>query len=239
MEDLLQISIPENMGMRRARTWFDTVFNPFLRGLEQERYLISIRNWTFRTEVHDTLSRIGAVGRWVDYAFRDNLIDVYDRFPEFEKYQKRHDFSANMLYISCAEYYQLLVNHIGLHEVVLSCCEDLLKRDDIRSDEVSKVDDLKEKIQVAPQQILPDIAEYLVNNIPEIDSRNVYSPLYNRYYLQIGEMLNTDEKLVSICRRTDKTGEYLLGIITEFHDYIFALRKTISDRFDMPYIESK
>ncbi len=189
--DIATFQLPPYLRERRARAWFDTVFTPYIRGLEQEQYLLSIRNWTYRS-YKNGLERIGKAERWVDYLYLDNLTDVRQSLPDFKACEESHDKLPNLLSNLCVQLDGEIKNNINfiatIDTLYINLRKNLIPEE---GDPLLIQDDFYE----TPQKIAIAISEYFVNNIKSLPDNNVVVYFYNKSYDQLENILKEDTNI--------------------------------------------
>ncbi|MBI3258905.1 MAG: hypothetical protein HYZ54_05455 [Ignavibacteriae bacterium] len=229
-KDIAVFQLPPNLRERRARAWFDSVFNPYIRGLEQELYLLSIHNWTYRSN-NNRLDRLGNAERWIDYLYIDNLTDVRQSLTDFKDYEDSHNKLPNILLEACIKLDDEIKNNKGFLEQIETYISALKESDPEETKHLSLSNPLYETRKI----IAADISEYFVNNISSLPRNNTYSYFYNKYHDELETILNQYNNISKLRTEIEKSSEQLKNNITDFYNYILAIRREISIQLDLPF----
>lgn len=236
--------IPPTLGPRRARAWFDTVFNPYLRGLEHEKHLLQLPfnefhldpyakgNYTFRWS-EKRLEYIGHPERWVDYSYYPNLDDVRQSLPEFADMERRHQEAVTELYNACLA---LFDGFVALSPKFIEIVEGDIKHYHEHTSPYSpnEYKNIEELLAKDPGEIVKDLAEILINNAVFLRTGYIYSEYFNRFGSNFKD-LRTDPSIIPLQENLQQANATTITVIDAFTAYIIAIRRGISDKLDIPF----
>lgn len=159
------------------RTWFDTVLNPIISSLKREKRLLENGNLTWKYRKRD-FEKLVSINDMIDDRYLDNFEQAQSFIEKLRDIQNEHDSELEKLRESCRNlYFSLSESEELLHQI-----EEIIKKNDD-----SKVK--KEK----PEELMPWIAEYIINDLGELDAYYVLHPLWNKNREKLKKVLNNDK----------------------------------------------
>ncbi|HEU4388898.1 MAG TPA: hypothetical protein VFV34_13950, partial [Blastocatellia bacterium] len=99
----------QRVGPNIVRAWFDSVINPIIRALRDERELIDAHNRTWRFQP----GHLEGIRFIRDYAAADaqeNFDDFLRSYPRISTHVRVHDERVGFLFTACVELQRAVVN---------------------------------------------------------------------------------------------------------------------------------
>lgn len=216
-------------GPNIVRAWFDTVLQPALQGLENERRFLKKHNWTLRFRVGH-LEYLAVLEEHLPAAAVANLHQFASFFPGIETAIERHDEYVGVLALDCRVLHKAILNspHFrGIFAAVSAETRNQLGRDFQTYFGGSS----------SEEDFMGTLAEYLVNNIGDLPSAYVTADLWNHYRARFEAAIATPE-LEEPRKQTLQDGQNLLREVEKLGSLMKKVRDELSLRFDVPIVET-
>lgn len=214
-------------GPNIVRAWFDTVFQPLLRGLEMERGVLARKNWTWEFW-RPSLRSLAPVREHVSAEAWDNLEQLLSFHPELTPPIDEHDRRVQELFESCQAFHYALVSSPELRNLWKQIAEECPRT-------VGGEPRNHFGAYSTDEEFIAVLADYVVNNVSQQPAHYATSKLWNHYR----ERLTALRELPGIRpyeERTTSAGEKLAQAVEAL---LAVLRKTRSDlsiAYDLPFV---
>lgn len=216
---------PNNIGPNIVRAWFDTVINPLLDALEVERDLLRKKNWTWQFQAGG-LESIRHITGHISLEARPNLELFAQLNPEIAQLLEKHDKAVDKLSQACAELQTALQGCSRLRELYLKFTSPKSLATVRRT--------LADLFGAYPQsQHLSLLAQYIVNNTPDLPDYYYTAPLWNKYRRIFLALLSRP----SVRSRSKAVNAAGLELLRQVDRLILLLRTTrlrLSLKYDVP-----
>jgi hypothetical protein len=208
-----------------VRAWFDTVINPLLDAFELERGLLQKKNWTWQFQAGG-LESIRHVTGHIALEARPNLELFSQMNPEIAVLLEKHDKAVDKLSQSCAELQTALQNSSRLRELYLKFTSQKSLATMHRT--------LADLFGAYPQsQHLSLLAQYIVNNTPDLPDYYYTAPLWNKYR-RIFLALLSSPSVRSRSNAVNAAGAELLRYVNRLILLLRTKRLRLSLKYDVP-----
>lgn len=217
------------VGKNIVRAWFDTVINPLLQSLRIEEAHLEVKNWSWQFRPGG-LESIRNVRAHLDLEVRDNLEHFLGFYAKIGKAVRTHDDGVSLLTKKCAAL-QLAIENISALRTIYGKASS--------PESLSKLGRTLEQLFGAypPDDHLKLLAQYIVNNSPDLPDYYYTAPLWNNHRDEFLSILNTP-----LARRhseeTANAGESLQRNVTLLHRLLTETRLQLSLEHDVPYVTS-
>ena len=213
------------LGRERVKAWVVTVINPILEGLHTELYYLLQKNWTWRftTGGFDYMSPIAG---YIDIRHHPNFEDFCRKNPDIKKLIDEHDIALD-----------------NLARVLKSTCSFILKSEVFNQRFNETVFEYRNRgleprhpWGAYPEEEGPKIvAQYLINNIQELDSSYTTSVFWRECGLKLRAVLK-DPGVEPLIENVQEKGTRVEKIAAQIEESLKALRSDYADRFGIPPI---
>ena len=207
----------KNLSPKIIRTWFDTVLNPLIEGLEIELLYLNKKNLTWRG-FNNTFEMLKPLNNFINYRYYANLEQCEYYYPKVSEIINDHDKYLSQLSESSYNLFHTLRNSKTFIDIYNKQLEELIKN----NSEITKdrIEDLKENDNYR------FIAEYIINNKEELDRTYVLSPIWNPNKGVFLNVLFSDEFRTLLNNKNtalDNFKNSVLKSINDLKDLIYEL----------------
>ena len=211
-------------GPRIVRAWFDTVINPLLSGLNEERSLLLRGNWTWQFR-GGVLESIRPAAHYAPSQAKENLEQFLAFYSSIKELTERHDRGVAALEHACFRLHTALVNRSPLPRLY----EQLTSPASLRS--ISEVFG-----GYAPADHVAVLAQYVINNTGELPDHYTTAPFWNQHRDKFLSVLSTPD-VGKQNKETNSAGARLRQITNELIVKLQEVRLGLSVKHDVPYVD--
>lgn len=244
-------SIRTGPGPNIVRTWFDTVINPILAGLETEQRLLGQNNWTWQFRPGG-LESVRPFVAWIRLGVRvdawPNLEQFLTFHNEIKHHVHRHDEAVRLLTEACAKCHKALANSSELaaayHEAVSpESVARLREKHPLRRGaveiELSVNSQIAEYFGAYPEgDHLALLAQYVLNGTADLPDYFAIAPLWNEYrgvFLAVLDAAGIRPAYDEVVHK----GKELKGINDVLMRELKESRLKLSLEHDVPYVTAQ
>jgi hypothetical protein len=212
-------------GPNIVRAWFDTVFQPALRGLASERAFLIRQNWTWRF-TSSSLDYIGPLRARLPGRAADNLDQFLSFHRDCELFVNEHDTCVLRLQDECRAFHVALVESPRLREVFHEIAIEA---------PVTLGSDIRGFFGAfhTESDFIAVLAEEIVNNTETLPRHYANAPLWNKYRERIVAVLE-DPALAAHKQAAMSAGADLLRGVNNLDSVLRERRSELSVEFDVP-----
>ena len=232
-------------GPRTVRAWFDTVINPLLKGLTEERSRLLHLNWTFQFRPA-ALESIWPAEHYVPSNARANFQQFLEFYDSVKEDVDQHDHLVASLTEACQKLHETLAKRSRLPELYreltseqsLRSALEKHRRAHILSGRNSTQEDLISEIfgGYPPSDHLAILAKYIVNNTGDLADHITTAPFWNEYREKLLTALQSPE-VQKQYTATSSVGSRLMKTSDALSIELQEIRLRLSIEFDVPYVE--
>lgn len=208
-----------------VRAWFDTVINPLLDALDVERGLLRKKNWTWQFQGGGLESIRHVIGH-IPLEARPNLELFTQLNPEITDLLEKHDKAVDKLSQACAELQTALQSCPRLRELY----QTFISPKSLASMHRTVADLFGAYSQ---SQHLAVLAQYIVNNSPDLPDYYYTAPLWNKYR-RIFLALHSHPSVRSRSKAVNAAGLELLRFVDRLIVLLRTKRLRLSLKYDVP-----
>jgi hypothetical protein len=224
---VLKVKEEARTGERIVRAWFDTVINPLLQGLKVEEARLQQRNWTWQYRL-GRLESIRRIEEMVPRLAIDNLEQFLSHNALLKAGFRLHDEQRMQLQVACQKLQSKIESSPELqvkyqHATSNHSLEEL----DVHLDQLFSNVPLNERLSL--------LAEYIINETPELPSYFTLSPLWNTSREEFVGILDLPT-IRPYAYQTKRTGETLLRTVDRLIKLLKVRREQLSTKYDLPYV---
>jgi hypothetical protein len=216
----------KSFGRNIVRAWFDTVLNPLLSGLAEERRELLAENWTWRFRPPRLLSFMPVRSYLMAEAW-DNPDQFLSFHPEFRRFIDRHDQRVDSLFQACQSFHRALTESEVLQEAYHRTTTELSQR---TGGSVSDFFGAE-----PPENHLGVLAEYIVNRAVKLPHYYATAPLWNEHseeFLRMRESAGVRPHWEA----TRRAGAELRRAVDDLSGHLKATRDDLSLEYDVPFV---
>jgi hypothetical protein len=212
-------------GPNIVRAWFDTVFQPALRGLASERSFLTRQNWTWRFD-SSSLDYIGPLRARLPGGAADNLDQFLSFHRDCELFVNEHDTCVLRLQDECRAFHVALVESPGLLDVLHEIAIDA---------PVTLGSDIGSFFGAfhTERDFIAVLAEDIVNNTQILPRHYANAPLWNKYRERIVAVAE-EPALAAHKQATMSAGADLVKAVDNLDSVLRERRSELSIEFDVP-----
>jgi hypothetical protein len=164
-----------------VRTWFDTVLNPMIKGLENEKYFLENNNLTWRS-YNNRFEFLKPILTFFDFQYYANYEQFLDNYEEIQQLIDKHDYNLTKLIESCYFLSNELIKSESLRSIYYNELENLkITNSKLEEYELNGLENEKN---------LQFIVEYIINDKEELESSYTLSPIWNAQMKNFKNILN-------------------------------------------------
>lgn len=213
------------IGPNNVRAWFETVINPLLDALDVESGLLRKKNWTWQFQAGG-LESIRHIIVHIALEARPNLELFTQLNPDIAELLEKHDKAVDKLSQACADLQTALESCARLRKLYLTFTSQKLLAAMHRT-----VADL---FGAYPEsQHLSLLAQYIVNNTPDLPDYYYTAPLWNKYG-RIFLALLSHASVRSRSKAVNTAGLELLRPVDRLIVVLRTTRLSLSLKYDVP-----
>lgn len=211
------------LGRERVKAWVVTVINPILEGLHTELYYLRQKNWTWRftTSGFDYISPIAG---YIDIRYHPNFEDFCRKNSNIKKIIDEHDVALDNLARVLKDAYSFILKS-GVFDQVFN---------EAISEYRNKGLEPRHPWGAYPEEEGPKVAaQYLINNIRELDPGYTTEVFWREYGPKLREVLK-DPDIEPLIKNVYEKGTHVEKIAARIEEFLKALRRDYADRFGIP-----
>lgn len=215
-----------SVGPNIVRAWFDTVLNPLLSELAEERRELLAENWTWRFRRPRLLSMLPVQEHLVAEAW-DNLDQFLTFYPQFRRLIERHDRHVDSLFQACRSFHRALTESEVLQEAYHRTTAELSQRTGRSVSDFFGAEPAESHLDV--------LAEYIVNRAAKLPHYYATAPLWNEYseeFLRMRESAGVRPHWEA----TRTAGAELRRAVDDLSAHLKATRDDLSLEYDVPFV---
>jgi hypothetical protein len=233
-------------GPRIVRAWFDTVINPLLKGLSDERSRLLTLNWTwqFRPGV---LESIWPAEHYVPSAARANFQQFLEFYPTIDKNVAQHDKLVLLLREACKRLHETIVSRSPLpslyselttEESLHAALQKHGRGHRLAGRNWTEEDLLSEIFGgYPPTDHVAVLAQYITNNTGTLPDHITTAPFWNEHRETLLSVLRDVPEVRKQYTETSSVGSRLMKTSDALSIELQQIRLKLSVKYDVPYVE--
>jgi hypothetical protein len=235
-------------GPRTVRAWFDTVINPLLKGLTDERSRLVHFNWTFQFRPA-ALESIRPVKHYVLSNAQANLEQFLGFYEPVKKSVDEHDRLVAALTEACRKLHGSLVNRSPLPRLYRELTSERSLRSALEKhgrahrppgQNWTQENLLSEIFGGYPPSdhlaVLAQFAQYIANHTGDLADHMTTAPFWNEYRERLLTTLQSPEVRRQYAATTS-VGSRLMKTSGALSNELQEIRLKLSIEYDVPYVE--
>lgn len=207
------------------RAWFDTVLNPIIKGLETELYFLDNNNLTWRGFI-SSFDALKPLFSFLSFHYKANFEQCSQFNPILPESIDKHDGALAKLNDSCGKLFDELKQSQILKDVYEQKLEKLSKDLILSEQTVSKLSN---------DNNLRFIAEYVINDLDDLDIAYTLSPIWNLFKDEFKAILENNEFKDSMLSFNNSLNEFK-AVVKETCTNLKEFRNNLSLQYGEPLV---
>lgn len=209
-----------------VRTWFDTILNPMIQGLENEKYFLDKNNLTWRS-FNNSFEVLRPISTFFHYKYYANFEQIVEYNSNIIDIINNHDLQLTKLLESCYNLNNVLRNSDVLKTIYYNELNNLKQSNTNLSD--YEIDGLEN------EKNLQYITEYIINNREELESSYTLSPIWNAQINNFKNLLSENELLTAVGDKNNLLDNFKI-IVNQTIIHLKKLRNELSMKTGEPLV---
>jgi len=210
-----------------ARVWLDTVLNPIITGLEETKYYLSNKAFTWNRTYRD-LVNIKKLDNYFDSVYYPNFKQLIKiDFPELENLTNEYNTKRELLNNCCNVLFNSLVSNKEFEQLIYKNIEKYTMLSEITQSNFKYLND---------KNTLEWVAVFLINNQRELDYSNIFKVIWDNEKDDFFKLLNSNsisDYYVDLIKESD---EFEIIVDSTYHN-IEDYRDLLSLNSGVPIVD--